>query len=161
MPFTLHNLQILELINCRGKLYLQSFGQLTFLSRLCLYEVDVRIDISYEVTILFPTLEQLEMHQSSVLFEDMSSSISSQRRSSFPPISCIEYENCYGDGFGLPCHMFSTAQRLNITCSQGFYGQFSRCLILFKQLTIGYETMVSLVREMNNFKALSYLTICG
>ncbi|XP_039145511.1 putative disease resistance protein RGA4 [Dioscorea cayenensis subsp. rotundata] len=57
MPFTVHNLRILELMNCRSKLYLQSIGQLTFLLRLRLYRVDVRIDISDEVTILFSPRE--------------------------------------------------------------------------------------------------------
>ncbi|KAM0952639.1 putative P-loop containing nucleoside triphosphate hydrolase, leucine-rich repeat domain superfamily [Dioscorea sansibarensis] len=161
MPFTVHNLQILELINCGSKLYLQSLGQLTFLSRLRLYGVDVRIDISDEVTMLFPALETLEMRQSSVLFEGMSSSLLSQRHGSFPRMSSIEYCNCYGDGFGLPWSILSTVQSLCITSSQGLYDHFSRGLILLKQLTIHFGTMVSFVGEKNTFKALSHLSLLG
>ncbi|KAM0952638.1 putative P-loop containing nucleoside triphosphate hydrolase, leucine-rich repeat domain superfamily [Dioscorea sansibarensis] len=159
LPFTVHNLQILELIDCRSKLYLQSIGQLTFLSRLCLYGVDVRIDISDEVTILFPALEWLDMCYSSVLFEGMSSSLSSRRRRSFPRISYIRYEYCYGDEFGLPWHMFSNVRTLYITCSQGLYDHFSKCLILLKQLTIHCGATVSFVGEINTLMALSHLSI--
>ncbi|KAH7655627.1 P-loop containing nucleoside triphosphate hydrolase protein [Dioscorea alata] len=159
LPFTVHNLQILELIDCKSKLYLQSIGQLTFLSRLCLYGVDVRIDISDEVTILFPALEWLDMCYSSVLFEGMSSSLSSRRRHSFPRISYIRYEYCYGDDFGLPWQMFSNVRSLYITCSQRLYEHFSRCLIHLKQLTIHCRAMVSFVGEINTFTALSHLSI--
>ncbi|KAH7655647.1 P-loop containing nucleoside triphosphate hydrolase protein [Dioscorea alata] len=159
MPFTVHNLRILELTDCRCKLYLQSIGQLPFLSQVCLKKVDVRIDIGDELTILFPALERLEMCKSSVLFESMPSSLFSQRLSSFPRLSYVEYIDCYGDGLGLPWHMFSTLQTLRITCSQGLYDHFSMRLILLKELFIFADKMVSFMGEMNAFKALSHLTI--
>ncbi|KAH7655624.1 P-loop containing nucleoside triphosphate hydrolase protein, partial [Dioscorea alata] len=129
MPFTVCNLQVLELINCRSKLYLQSIGQLAFLSRLRLYVVDVRIDISDEVTILFPALEMLEMSQSSQLTicsETMVSFLGEMN--TFKALSHLSISGCHELTSIGGLHFMPSLCTLNINCCPKFTSWLSETM---------------------------------
>ncbi|XP_039145631.1 putative disease resistance protein At3g14460 [Dioscorea cayenensis subsp. rotundata] len=151
------SLEKLTIYRC-SPVSLPALGHLSFLTDISLEEVEVRVE--EDLTPAFPSLCTLHLMKASVLFQNLSSSVTTQNHNCFPKLTALRIREC-DQVNGLHWPLFSALQYLFLINSPGVDHQLPGCLhglssLLTLDLT-GAKIKALSVEVMVTLHALQYL----